>query len=114
MINETMTFKKVYGILQKHAETLRNQTEPNIDDLLSIVEESMSAYRVCKDRIDAVEKALEKALTDVVSDSPPRGGVDEDTFGLSASAGSIARTTRPATSRAATGGSDEIDNDIPF
>lgn len=58
------TFKEAYGVLQHHAETLREQQEPNIDDLLSIVTESVSAYQVCKQRIDAVEKALEKALSD--------------------------------------------------
>ena len=56
------TFKAAYGVLQRHAETLRRQTEPNIDDLLNIVTESVDAYKVCKERIDAVEKALEKAL----------------------------------------------------
>lgn len=56
------TFKESYGVLQRHAQTLRKQTEPNIDDLLSIVEESVAAYKVCQARIDAVEKALEKAL----------------------------------------------------
>lgn len=58
----TDTFKASYAVLQKHAKTLRQQTEPNIDDLLSIVEESVAAYRVCQARIDAVEAALEKAL----------------------------------------------------
>ena len=33
----TKTFKEAYGVLQHHAETLREQQEPNIDDLLSIV-----------------------------------------------------------------------------
>lgn len=56
------TFKASYNVLQKHAQTLRKQTEPNIDDLLSIVEESVAAYKVCQTRIDAVEQALEKAL----------------------------------------------------
>jgi exodeoxyribonuclease VII small subunit len=56
----TTTFKEAYGVLQKHAETLRNQREPNIDDLLSIVTESVAAYKTCKERIDAVEKALEE------------------------------------------------------
>jgi exodeoxyribonuclease VII small subunit len=60
----TKTFKEAYGVLQNHAETLREQQEPNIDDLLSIVTESVDAYKVCKERIDAVEKALEKALSD--------------------------------------------------
>lgn len=56
------TFKQAYGVLQNHADTLRNQQEPNIDDLLTIVTESVQAYNVCKARIDAVEKALEQAL----------------------------------------------------
>ena len=60
----TKTFKEAYGVLQGHAETLREQQEPNIDDLLKIVTESVDAYKVCKERIDAVEKALEKALSD--------------------------------------------------
>lgn len=56
------SFKEAYGVLQKHAQTLRDQTEPNIDDLLTIVTESVAAYKICQTRIDAVEKALEKAL----------------------------------------------------
>jgi len=56
------SFKDAYGVLQRHAETLRNQREPNIDDLLTIVTESVDAYGVCKSRINAVEKALEVAL----------------------------------------------------
>lgn len=60
----TKTFKEAYGMLQQHSQTLRNQQEPNIDDLISIVTESVDAYKVCKERIEAVEKALEKALSD--------------------------------------------------
>ena len=58
------TFKEAYGVLQKNAASLRNQTDPNIDDLLTIVTESIGAYKVCKERIDAVEKALEEALAE--------------------------------------------------
>ncbi|NMF98957.1 hypothetical protein GPA27_16380 [Aromatoleum toluolicum] len=71
------TFKQAYGVLQNHAESLRNQQEPNIDDLLTIVTESVQAYNVCKARIDAVEKALEQALNGAgvgsrsVEDEPP-------------------------------------------
>jgi exodeoxyribonuclease VII small subunit len=56
------SFKDNFGVLQRHAETLRNQREPNIDDLLTIVTESVTAYKVCVQRIDAVEQALEQAL----------------------------------------------------
>jgi exodeoxyribonuclease VII small subunit len=66
------TFKQAYGVLQSHAETLRNQREPNIDDLLTIVTESVEAYKVCKIRIAAVEQALEQALNSVEADEGER------------------------------------------
>ncbi len=61
-------FRDAYGVLQRHAETLRHQQEPNIDDLLNIVTESVGAYKVCKERIDAVEKALAQALSNAEND----------------------------------------------
>ena len=63
----TKTFKQAYGVLQQHAQSLRDQQEPNIDDLLTIVTQSVDAYKVCKERIDAVEKALGKALADTAT-----------------------------------------------
>lgn len=65
------TFKEAYATLQKHAETLRNQQEPNIDDLLTIVTESVDAYNLCKNRIDAVEKAMEQALSGAGMETQP-------------------------------------------
>ena len=65
------SFKENFGVLQKHAETLRNQREPNIDDLLTIVTESVAAYKICVQRIDAVEQALEQALGQAGAGSPP-------------------------------------------
>lgn len=75
MANKTVkheTFKHAFSTLQKHAESLRNAQEPNIDDLLTIVTESVEAYKVCKSRIDAVEKALEETLagSGVAPDGP--------------------------------------------
>ena len=64
------TFREAYGVLQQHAEALREQSDPNIDELLTIVTESVDAYKTCKSRIDAVEKALEAALTNVAIDAP--------------------------------------------
>lgn len=58
-------FSQAYAVLQQHAQTLRSQTEPNLDDLLSIVTESVSAYKICQSRIAAVEQALNAALADV-------------------------------------------------
>ncbi|MFT0533697.1 exodeoxyribonuclease VII small subunit [Castellaniella hirudinis] len=65
-------FRQAYDVLQRHASTLRDQTEPNIDDLLDIVNESVAAYKVCKQRIDAVEKALAEALDTADIPDPAR------------------------------------------
>lgn len=65
------SFREAYGVLQQHAQTLRNQSDPNIDDLLTIVTESVSAYKVCKQRIDAVEQALKTALDSADMDLAP-------------------------------------------
>jgi exodeoxyribonuclease VII small subunit len=70
------TFKEAYGTLHQHAQTLRDQQEPNIDDLLNIVTESVAAYKVCQTRIDAVEKALEKALSSAHQEDLDRGVAD--------------------------------------
>ena len=119
MANETMTFREAYGVLQGHAETLRNQSEPNIDDLLSIVEESVSAYRVCKERIDAVEKALEKALTDVEAGATPRssgeegGGREVAATRVSRAPARAAAAPAPAAHKASSG-FDDLEDDIPF
>jgi exodeoxyribonuclease VII small subunit len=61
-MSDGKTFKEAYATLQRHAQTLRSQQEPDIDNLTTIVSESVAAYKVCKARIDAVEKALEQAL----------------------------------------------------
>lgn len=80
-MGEAKTFRDAYATLQKHAQTLRSQQEPDIDNLTTIVSESVEAYKVCKQRIDAVEKALEQALGNVQiesdaddGDQPPAGG----------------------------------------
>lgn len=78
-----MSFRQAFAILQRNAETLRAQREPNIDDLLAIVQDSVAAYRVCTERIDAVEAALKEALgedptaPDAGSDAPGSAQDDE-------------------------------------
>ena len=89
------TFKEAYGTLQRHAQTLRSQQEPDIDNLTTIVTESVEAYKVCKERIDAVEKALEQAL----GNAQIEGGAEDP-----------AQPASPASSRRAADKND----DIPF
>ncbi len=73
-MSEEKTFREAYATLQKHAQTLRSQQEPDIDNLTTIVTESVDAYKICKQRIDAVEKALEQALGNAQIGSDEGGG----------------------------------------
>ena len=94
------TFREAYGVLQRHAETLRTQREPNIDGLLAIVTESVEAFKVCKSRIDAVEQALEHAL----------GGAEVD----QAEAATVSAATGAGQVSSAAQDAGDLDDDIPF
>ncbi len=58
------TFKAAYDILKTNAADLQAQDEPDIDNLMTTVEESIAAYRVCETRINAVQQALDAAFAD--------------------------------------------------
>ena len=107
------SFKNAYGVLQKHAETLRDQAEPNIDDLLTIVTESVDAYKVCKERIDAVEAALKAAL-----DGAGVGATTPGNATAEKAADTPARRApssgRPERAAAPPSGIESSDDDIPF
>ncbi len=53
------TFKDAYQVLQSNANALQQQDEPDIDGLMIKVEESIHAYKVCQQRIQAVQQALD-------------------------------------------------------
>ncbi|WP_336025634.1 exodeoxyribonuclease VII small subunit [Acinetobacter pittii] len=62
MKNEGLTFKDGHDILKKNAELLESQESPDIDNLMKIVEESITAYKACKSRIEAVQQALDETF----------------------------------------------------
>ena len=108
-MNET-SFKDAYGVLQRHAQTLRDQAEPNIDNLLTIVQESVTAYSVCKERIDAVEAALKAALDGAgVAASPaaPNAATASDRISAKTSAPAVVNSSPPSPLA-------DMDDDIPF
>jgi exodeoxyribonuclease VII small subunit len=107
---DAKTFREAYDVLQHHAATLREQVEPNIDDLLDIVNESVGAYKICKSRIDAVEKALEEALVGAGLE----GGVRSAKTSPSSTDPVDASPSRKEGGRANAIGFDEMDDDIPF
>lgn len=62
MKNKDLTFKDGHDILKKNAELLESQESPDIDNLMKIVEESITAYKACKSRIEAVQQALDETF----------------------------------------------------
>lgn len=71
------SFKDGFDALQRNATSLRTQTEPNIDELLPLVQESIEAYNVCKERINAVELALKEALSETAVGDRTRNDIDD-------------------------------------
>ncbi len=55
-------FNENYQKLNDIAQKLRSQTDPDIDALVPMVEEATKAYKQCKSRIEAVQKALDEHL----------------------------------------------------
>lgn len=55
----TNEYMSNYKSLEKAAQELTEMTEPDVDRIMPLVMEGMSAYKVCKARIDAVRKELE-------------------------------------------------------
>ena len=109
--DDQTTFRQAFGVLQQHAQTLREQDEPNIDDLLSIVTESVSAYKVCQERIDAVEKALEKALSETTATTSTKDARSQIKPPNSPTTSPPVKTIKPVQQPQ----SDEFDEgDIPF
>ncbi|MGN5765632.1 exodeoxyribonuclease VII small subunit [Acinetobacter calcoaceticus] len=64
MMKKELSFKDGYALLKKNAELLEAQEQPDIDNLMKIVEESMTAYKACKSRVDAVQLALNETFKD--------------------------------------------------
>ena len=62
MTDETLSFKQGYNIFKRNAELLESQEEPDIDNLMQIIEESMDAFKACKSRVDSVQQALNETF----------------------------------------------------
>lgn len=57
---ETETFKAHYDNLRTIAEKMRSQQEPDIDQLIPMVDSALGSYKVCKDRLETVKKLLDE------------------------------------------------------
>ncbi|MDM8565428.1 exodeoxyribonuclease VII small subunit [Candidatus Halobeggiatoa sp. HSG11] len=52
------SYLKNYRKLKKIADTMREQQNLDVDQLVKMVDEATVAYKKCQTRIEAVEKAL--------------------------------------------------------
>ena len=71
-------FKDAYQILKTNAEELQNSNEPDIDNLMNTVEQSIAAYKVCQARIEAVQQALDAAFDEEVTEDEPSQADETD------------------------------------
>ncbi len=62
------SFESAFRILQRNAQRLE-QGEAGIDELVELVEESMQAYRQCRERVTRIEQALDQMLKDEETDN---------------------------------------------
>ncbi|MFA6309995.1 MAG: exodeoxyribonuclease VII small subunit [Sterolibacterium sp.] len=60
MVEATETFKTHYDNLRGIAEKMRSQTEPNIDELLPLVDSALKSHSVCAERLATVKKLLDE------------------------------------------------------
>ncbi|MDM8558211.1 exodeoxyribonuclease VII small subunit [Candidatus Parabeggiatoa sp. HSG14] len=58
MSKKADSYQENYQKLKQIAEKMRDQEEPDIDQLVAMVNEATKAYKNCQARIESVEKAL--------------------------------------------------------
>jgi len=57
-MSSSESYLKNYQKLKQIAEYMRDSNEPDIDQLVAMVNEANEAYKQCQARIEAVEKAI--------------------------------------------------------
>jgi exodeoxyribonuclease VII small subunit len=55
---DSTSFNKNYKVLKDKADWLSEQAEPDIDQLVPMVEKAMQAYQACKERLAKVQETL--------------------------------------------------------
>ena len=60
--DDSGSYAKNREILRTIAERLRTETEIDIDELIPLVDQASAAYKICRERVDAVEKLIKERL----------------------------------------------------
>jgi exodeoxyribonuclease VII small subunit len=63
--NDTQKFITHYQKLQGIAQQLKENANPDIDEVLKQVKEAVESYQICKTRLDAATKELDKIMQGV-------------------------------------------------
>ncbi len=50
------------AVLKSIAERLRKETDIDIDELIPMIDRASAAFKVCRERVEAVEKLIEERL----------------------------------------------------
>ena len=58
------SYAEAFAVLQHNAQMLEKLEQVDLDQLVPIVEESMAAYKVCKQRTDSIQKALDQTFAE--------------------------------------------------
>lgn len=67
--SQSETFKHNYNNLKSIAEKMRMQQEPDIDQLIPMVDSALGSYKICKERLDGVKKLLNDRFGDEESET---------------------------------------------
>ena len=58
------SYAEAFAVLQHNAQMLEELDQVDLDQLVPIVEQSMVAYKICKQRIDSIQKALDQTFVE--------------------------------------------------
>lgn len=67
--NDTQKFITHYQQLQTIAQQLKENTNPDIDEVLKQVKQAVESYQICKTRLDAATQELDKIMQGVEGQS---------------------------------------------
>ena len=67
--NETQKFITHYQQLQTIAQQLKENVNPDIDEVLKQVKQAVESYQICKARLDAATQELDKIMQGVETHS---------------------------------------------
>lgn len=63
--NDTQKFITHYQKLQTIAQQLKDNANPDIDEVLKQVKQAVESYQICKTRLDAATQELDKIMQGV-------------------------------------------------